>query len=77
MDLAQVRLRRIQRHARAVLDSYTRMCVTLDTDALQQGDLLTRLLAEPVLPVLADSYDAGSICSCHAPIVSSGPEPTE
>jgi hypothetical protein len=53
-------------------DSDTRMCLTLDTDALQQGDLFTWLVAEPVLPVLLTGYDAGSSCSCHTAIVSAG-----
>jgi hypothetical protein len=46
-----------------VLDGDARVCVTLDAQALQQGDLLTGLLAEPVLPGLADGHDACPGCS--------------
>jgi len=72
VDLAQVRLCRIRRHLKEVLDGDARVCVALDADALQQGDLLTWLFAEPVLFVFAHGYDAGSIWSYHAPIVSGG-----
>ena len=75
VDLAQVRLRRIPCHTRAVLDRDTRVGVTLYADARQQGDLITRPLAEPVLSALADGHDAGLICSCHAPIASASRGP--
>ena len=70
VDLAQVRLSRIPRNAMEVLDSDTRVRVSLHADPLQQGDLLARRLAEPVLPVFADGHDAGSIDSCHTSIIS-------
>src|SRR6185312_12488922 len=52
VHLAQVRLRRMARPAMKVLDGDTSVRVPLDTDALEQDDLRTGLLAEPVVPVL-------------------------
>jgi hypothetical protein len=58
MDLPQVRLRRVPRHAGAVLDRPAEMSVALHAQAGQQADPHSGLLAEPVAAGLADGFDA-------------------
>ena len=54
VHLAQVGLRRVHGHPRTVLHRHPGVGVTFDPVALDQGDALARVLAEPMLAVLAD-----------------------
>src|SRR5262245_34327875 len=72
VDLAQVRLRRVDRNAGAMLHRDAGMCIALDPEPGEQSYLVGNGLAEPMLTVAADRDDNRPSRHCHGDIVSNG-----